>query len=251
VSSVQTLQYADLPARWGVSCERTPSVFRIAVEPSGWHSISTGYIVALSVLLFFTIAPLVVSLLTGHFEWPGILSGAVLYMVPVLVITVFLWRRFRQRILFVVTADTFTITTMGTSPRAHVISLPRNEVGQVKMNAYSGQLTLQHLGKDLLDFYVSPNGEVVEFVAAQLSDALAHPPTERAGQPFAPPPPTPTSRWRRPAALVASLLMFVIAVVLLFVVDEIVAKPIGAYMLLLSPVPVGIVLGTQPKKFWV
>ena len=249
MSSVQTLQYADLPARWGVSCERTPCAFRIAVEPSGWRSITAGYVVAIAVLLFCSGMPLVTGLRTGDMEWPAIIAGGIVYLLPALIIISFLWQRFRQRVLFVVTAGTFTHAAFGASRRGRVTSLPRAEIGYVKLNPYNGQLTVQHVGKDLLDFYVSPNRVVVEFVADQLSHAIAHPPTARAEQTL--PPQRPVSQWRRPVALIASLVLFVVALLLLFVVDGVIVKPIGAYMVLFASVPIGIAFGTQPKKFWV
>jgi hypothetical protein len=249
-ASLPTLQYADVPARWGVSVERTPSAFRLAVEPSGWRAITPGYIVAIGVLLFLSIGPIVGGRQAGRIEWPAVIINAIVYLVPALGIALFLWKRLRQRVLFIVTVETFTGATLDASGRGRVLSLPKAEVGYVKRNPYNGHLSVQHVGKDLFDFYVSPSREVVEYVAAQIAEALTDPPTEPAGNALSLPP-RPRSRLARPAAITASLIMALMGIILLFFVDHVIAKPVGFYILLFSAIPVGIAFGTQPKKFWV
>ena len=49
--NVPLIPYADLPARWGVSIERSPTSVRVVVPPvPGWRHLHKGYVVAFAVL---------------------------------------------------------------------------------------------------------------------------------------------------------------------------------------------------------
>ena len=253
MSSVPTLQYADLTARWGVSIEASPSAFRVAVQPTwGWGSVFAAYqkaaivffvLLALSVLTVLTQAPL---------EWPALAANALIYGMPLVIIATVVHARLRRRVVFEVTPDRVSYATLWPSGRGETMSWPRERIGYAKLNPYDHKMTLQIIGLDLLQVWISPKREVTEFVANKLDEALRTMPREPIPVGGGMPLPLLAVRSRslpRWAAFVISILMACGGVAL--IANQAAVAPLGAYLLLLSPFPIGIAYGTQPKKFWV
>ena len=254
MSPVQTLQYADLPARWGVSIDVSPSAFRIVVQPTfGWGSVFAAYQKA-AIVLFVLFAFSAWTVLTqAPLEWSALAANSLIYGMPLVIIATVVHAHLRRRIVFEVTPDSVSYATLWPSGRGDTMSWPRERIGYAKLNPYDHRMTLQLIGLDLLQIWVSPKREVTEFVGNKLDEALRTVPRERApaagsGTPLSPLK-VPSKSMPRWAPFTISVLMACGGIAVM--ASEAVVAPLGVYLLLLSPFPVGIAYGTQPKKFWV
>src|SRR5687768_9073869 len=62
------LPYADLPARWGVSVERSDKLVRVVVPPvPGWRHLHKGYFIGFTLLAAYMLGNLVPAIRRGEF----------------------------------------------------------------------------------------------------------------------------------------------------------------------------------------
>jgi hypothetical protein len=249
--TLPTLQYADLPARWGVSIEESPSAVRISVQPTfGLGSVFAAYQKAAIVFFLLLALGLLTVVMQRQIEWSAVAANTMVYGMPLLIIAMIVRARLRCRTVFEVTPDHVTYAKVWPSGRGDTTSWPRQRIGYAKLNPYNDQMTLQIIGQNLLQIWVSPNREVTAFVADKLDEALRTVTRESdTGVSSLPPlavPPRSLPRW---LLLTMSALMACTGIAIM--VSDTAVFPLGVYLVLLAAFPIGIAFGTQPKKFWV
>jgi hypothetical protein len=236
------LQYADRVTQYGVASLRQADLVRVVVPPVrrirdlGW-----AYPIGTIILLcFFGIS--VVPAVTLHEYVAGLINGAICFGGLVLMLLVLIYE-LRRRIIFEVTAEQFRVTYAGIPGTSRAV-WPRAAVEQARIVPSTGKLWLRIRGQDSLEIYLGSDRDANEYVAKTLTDALAAPLVKSDSAETAPE--VQTGRRSLPVvAVVISLLMVVAGVILCFYIT-----PCACYLLLLSPVPLGIALGTQNKEYY-
>lgn len=245
-ATLPTLQYAGLPAQWGVSVEQEPAFVRVVVQPQGWRSIHIGYITGLLLLSLQTVISVSVVLMEKPVEW-GALASASLYLIPIAAILAVVWMRARQRLVFMVTADRLVYAALWPSGNGRITSWPLASLAGVAFGPDGKRLIVRQPGRDTIELHVSPHADVAKYVVDLIAAAVAHPPVEPSNVDALLPMPR---RRRSPRRAVLAFCAFIgIAVVALTIRWP---EGIGAwvYLFILAAIPAGIVFGTQPKKFW-
>jgi hypothetical protein len=168
-----TLPYADLPARWGVSCERTPAGLSVVVPPvpswrylvksHGWIVIPFGIVLASAIVVRVLRLPTPLA----NVLWPLALWSVVL---PVVAWSA--WHRLRTRTVLRVTRDEFIIALVAPTGRCRAMRWPRSQVTDVKINPFSGKLLVRAEGHELTEHLLCPNAEVNEWLADAVRRAV-------------------------------------------------------------------------------
>src|SRR5205823_5486679 len=111
------LDYADLPARWGVCAERDPACLRVIVPPvPNWRYLVRSHL--WGVLLFgFGLCSAAATALTAPFS-PVNFVGVGIWTTLLAVVVAHAYARLRTRTILLVTADALTVTTCGPFGRA-------------------------------------------------------------------------------------------------------------------------------------
>jgi len=243
VSAAPLIPYAGTPARWGVTVLREPHLFRLTVPPlPSLRYLHPGYWIAFSILLVLMVFQ--VPLAPRH-HWHEVFIPIVTYTIPLSWVFTRAWVRLHRTLTFTITADTFTLTTHLGRRIGRTDSWPRSQIGSAHRNASSGQLIIRITGRDLRDVYVNPNRQVVDFVCAELTQALSATYTDPA--PLAPNAPIPEAqRATRPIIRVSWILSVVVTA--LFVLTYFV--PWIFWAGIVAAIPMGIYFGTQEKEYW-
>lgn len=242
------LTYADLPEQWGVSCQHEPAAVRVAVGPiRTWGPVFAMYRWWLVGLLAWLALQIGAMVNDRPILWEPIAVIGGVYGYVILLLLLIAYTRLRRRIVFEVTARRFTILIFAPGFSHRTQTWARNEIGDIRFNPYNGKLTVRITGQDLKDIYVSPNRPATEFVARTLDEALRKPLADVA--PEQPTPPKSPSPMVRSFALALSFALFLVGLVIFLTGGNF--APCGMYLLFLSAIPAGILLGTQKKEYWI
>jgi hypothetical protein len=178
-----TLAYADLPARWGVSVERTAQSLRLVIPPVPHvKDLPRAYLIGTALLAAFVTFFAVIALTRSS---PALddraLVSTVVYGSVLLLLIWHGWTRLSRRVALEVSASVLSIAHLARGGRVvSRTSWPRHQVGGAKYNPSSRKLTIRIIGINLVDVYVSPNRIVTEWVARVLDDALREIPVSTA-----------------------------------------------------------------------
>jgi hypothetical protein len=165
------LPYGDLPARCGVSVERSPRLVRVIVPPvPGWLHFAWPFHAGIVVLATLTIAIAIATLRSGDLAALGVnVSMYGLGLVCVLAVAI---GRLRRRLAIEVTSQSVAVTTLRRDRAVNRVEWPRASVSEIKVNPFSGKLMIRIAHTDAVEWFLGPNREVNETVAAILADAL-------------------------------------------------------------------------------
>src|SRR5688500_13119058 len=109
MSSVATLNYADLPARWGISTERTGSSLRVTIKPVlGWRPYFERYrkaiIWTLALSAYMALPPVVEWARSGGtFLWPHLVAAFGIAIPILLGIVVMIQHHARKTVVITIT----------------------------------------------------------------------------------------------------------------------------------------------------
>lgn len=246
------LPYADLPARWGVTVERSPAGVRVTVPPVRWNQLGRGWYVGIGVLVAVIVWIGVASLAAG--EIAAFWGNAAIYGMALTCVVLVAVERLRRRIAFEVTADRFGFVFSNVRRAFRAASWPRDKVADVRLNPQNGKLLIRVTGIDLVELYLGPNRQVNTFVAETLAGALHETFATAAGDdpasqsPAGPPSiggPAGPARWLLLGAGAALLLLG-----LAILVYPWPYRPLAFYAMVAAGVPFGIVYGTQDKDYY-
>jgi hypothetical protein len=173
MDTTPTIPYATAPARFDVSVEQDAHHVRVIVPPlPSWRMLGGGYTTVLAMLgavIALQIGAIAQSpssqlrgVLPAMIMWSLVLAGWIAYGV----VKLHRWR------IFTVTAARFAVTTRVGTGRSRTMSWPVAQVAQVKRVAASDHIMVRVIGRDWLEFAVSPDETVTSFVAETLDDAL-------------------------------------------------------------------------------
>src|SRR5262245_30617420 len=254
MTTAQTLlPYADLPARWGVAVQREADLVRISVPPvPGWRFLSLGFLFSIPLLAAITLAyfgTMTYWAVRGA-EWAPLIAPVAMYGCALLFVVVAAVGRLRNRSIFEVDSARLTIICQRGRTRQVIISTPRSMVVEVKFSQINRNLFVHVLGHDFIEVFISPNADVGRWVAEQIRAALKTVPlaVEGAAPVHRDTGDRLTSARARAVLLTIASGMACAGIAMLFMGT--VPRVIGGYLIFLAVVPVGIALGTQPKKFW-
>jgi hypothetical protein len=248
-ASPTTLAYADLPARWGVTVQRELSAVRIVVPPvPGWRFLPIGLQIAIPLLTLITAA--CVWSFTIATDWSASLFNTGLYGSVLLLVLAAAVHRLRNRYVLEVDSEKLTIARLLGRSRRLVVACPRPLVVEVKHSSINGMLFLHVGGHDFIELPVSPNAAISAWVAEQLRIALETVPlaVETAAVVQRGPETLVLNRRTQVVLLSAAGVMTCAGTAMLFMGAT--PRFIGAFLILFAILPVGIVFGTQPSKFW-
>jgi hypothetical protein len=208
----------------------------------GWAVIPLGFALTLATTTFFFRSPV--------YE-PSVLPPIGIYGSLFVLVAWHAWRRLHTRTVFRVTHDELTITLLSARGRGRTATWARREVTDVKVNSFSGQLLVRAHGREMVEYKLSPSREVTEWVAETVSAAVVDgkfkPDAGDAGPAKLLTIPFTTG----PARSILSAMGTCLALggALLLLVPGI--RPLGLLLMIVAAVPLGMVLGTQEKKFYV
>ena len=151
------LPYADLPARWGVSCERTPAGLWVVVPPvPNWRYLikSHGWVAIPFAIALCSVSMTLIGAPARDWEllWP-----VGFYSTVFVIVFWHAWYRLRTGTLLRVTHDELTIALVAPTGRCRATSWPRAAVTEVKVNPFSGRLLVRAAGRDMAEFSLSPS----------------------------------------------------------------------------------------------
>lgn len=246
-----TLPYADLPSRWGVTREQTPAGLWVVVPPvPSWRYLvkSHGWaVIPLGVAVTIAMTARVLRVPTWE---PAVLTPVGLYSALFVVVSWHAWKRLRTRTVLRVTHDEVTIALVSPTGRSHTTAWPRRQVTDVKVNPFSGRLLVRAQGREMVEYKLSPNREVTDWVARVVHDAIVggdfQPDTLAAGP--AKPLTVPFTSGPARSVLSAAGTCLALAGALLLIIPG--TRPLGLLLMVVAAVPLGIVLGTQEKEFY-
>jgi hypothetical protein len=250
-SASNILPYADLPQRWGVTCDRDGDVVRLHIPPvPGWKQLGRGLFVAIGTVGAIVITFVIVAVRNYPFgDAAPFFANAAMYGAVMIILALVAWERVHRRIVIEITPRTLRIARLVRGRPSGAYAWPRERVREVKFSRGNGKLLIRIAGADMVELFVSPKHEVTEWVAKTLNEAIhAGAPVTTHSRPQEwtdnSPPPMP----RGPAR--TALLAVAVAIALLGVIMVIKFGPPAIYIVLAAIVPVGIAMGSQKKEFW-
>lgn len=255
LQSLPTLQYADLPSRWGISVQRLPAGLRVIVPPvKSWRYLPRGYLAAV----------LICGGMSCWFIWmalgpqgrePGLVPNAIIYgCIGLGILAKAVWR-LRHQIVFDVTREQLTVASLDPWGRGERTSWQKREIGDVKFNPYNGKLLIRITGDDLLEYPICPQREVTRWVAETVRSAVfdeEFAPSQAPGGGLADfPAPRPPAHGRAVRyALAIVLAMGVVAGLVLLCFGQPIGMPALIVSLLGLVIICGLTYGTQEKEFF-
>ena len=168
-----TIPYASAPPASGITVEQDAHHVSVIVPPiASWRRLGNTYMTVLTVVAV-VVALHAVTLLQGSSRgmadvtpglviWSIVLAGWVAYGV----VKLHRWRT------FTVTASRFVMTTRIGSGRGRTMSWPVGLIANIKRVPASEHMIVRVIGRDWLEFAVSPDPGVTSFVADTLDHAL-------------------------------------------------------------------------------
>ena len=131
---------------------------------------------------------------------------------------------------------------------------PRDRISDAHINRYDGKLRFNLQGDDPVEISLSISRQANEWIVERLNLALRETSAPEQGHgsvdyasPFVFSDTAARSVRRERIALVICAIMMAIGVCMFFTP----LGPLGIYMIIFAAIPVGIVLGTQKKEFWI
>ena len=258
MNPVRTIAYEESPLRGGLSIERGGGAVRVLVPASrDWRHLprpAMGAIAAMALiaLLFVT---------AGLINWHGddrdalFINGA-LYTVVLGLILLAAHQRLYRTLIFELTAEALTVTTVAPAGERSIRVWRRDEVTGVTVHGENSNLILRLRGNETIELFAGSR-ETAEAVAAALSDGLA-------ALPPLPEPPTPDPARHQdnpaphakadalPTARLRKLLWwccgFLLAVAALFLLTGHACG--AAYLLLLAAAPAALAVGMGQKDVY-
>jgi hypothetical protein len=174
---ISTLPYADLPARWGIGVDRSPTSLRVVVPPvPSIQDLPRGLLfsaVALATLVCALSTMAAREWKSGTGDYRGPLMAAALYGSVLLLVCAFAWTKLMRRTVIEITSLTFILRRVSRGGRViSESSWPRTQIGGAKYNVSNGKMVVRIIGIEMLDIYVSPRRDVTEWVTRTIGDAL-------------------------------------------------------------------------------
>jgi hypothetical protein len=158
------LSYADPAAQLGIVIQRDGSGLRVIVpRPRGLRMLLTGHWVVF--LVFGT--RVVAAWDDGKLE----VFSAMICVVAFGHMVYTIWRRR----VFLVSGSEVRFGYLRPGGDIWEEAWPRESIGEIKMNPYSGKLLIRVTGKDMREYFVSSNRMVTQRVADVLSSELGRP----------------------------------------------------------------------------
>lgn len=251
MSAAPLIPYALIPARWGVTILREPHLLCITIPPlPSWRLVHRGYWIAaaifLAIFLSYAIDPRQRTNDSHHLAFPLAIYGSAF-----LAVVAKAWHRMRRWLTFTITAEHFTITKGAGQRIGRSRSWPRRHIHSAHRNVSSGQCVIRIAGQDLLDVYISPSREVVEFVCQQIEEGLrAEFITTNPTKPTEPRPAKPLAPATKPATRPSLIVSVIASIVLTGALLLVLIFPPLLYFLIIAAIPAGLYFGTQKKDYW-
>jgi hypothetical protein len=251
-SELPVLPYTDLPARWGVIAKCGQDGVRIIIPPvPSWRQLHRGFFIGAAVLGAIVVTISINVIRTGDV---GVIPAIAIYGIGLFFVILAAANRLTRRLIFQVNSGELSLETVGGWSGRRRGVWPLRDVGEIKFNPSNKKLLLRITGRDLVEYFVSPDVRVTQWVAEQLARALRE-------QPFTPTWPLASdvhdpadgarSPMRRSMLLALGVSMCAGGVLMMFF--DLPWPVLGIYVLLFSAAPFGIALGTRPPKkyYWV
>jgi hypothetical protein len=247
--ATQVLEYPDLLTRWGIAVEEDARGMRIVIPPvPAWRLLPRSYKFGLSILasmVAFHAATIFRSIGTGA-RWTDFVPPFVLDALGICIVLTMAYLRLYRRVTFEVTANRLRFASQNLL--AGTGDWPREDVIEIRLNEVNGKLIVRARGRDMSEFFISPERQVTRYVIEQLNAAMkkAYEPVPVAA-PFAP------INENKAIAIRRSLSVLAYGLLAIFVVIWILYPQSGQILLALlivAAVPLGIWLGTQKKDFF-
>lgn len=215
-----TLPYADLAGRWGVSVEYSTDRVRVVVPPvPSWRHLGKGFHIGIAVLAAINVAWWVGAAVGRRVPLEVLVWNCAIYGVPLLILLLIAAGRLRRRTVIEVSAAEVSVCSVGPRGDIRRRSWSRPLVSEIKLNRMNGKLLIRVAGNDLVEVYLAPNRELNAAVADVVAAALNDVPAMRLIPPADLPGPAPhgsETTLRRPLLVIASAVLFVTAVCLMF-----------------------------------
>jgi hypothetical protein len=250
------ISYADLPARHGVSRQLNESSLRLVVPPGRlWRMhpwVLVGIASTLGTMGFIALESVGTSgAMVGSADFWTLWINEAFYFALLTVLVIYLWQCWRSWIVLDVTPSELVVSRR-TSRATRQRRWPRTQIGEVRRNRSSNKLFVRIVGQEFVEIPISPDKDVVEYVAEEINSALWSLPlsAQALSSRIADSPPAAMPQGRsRNALLIAAIGIAACAVGMLFM-----GMPwsvLSIYIFAAAGIPAGIAMGTQGKKFWV
>jgi hypothetical protein len=253
-NGVNLLAYADLPARWGITREQTPTGLWVTVPPlPSWHHLVRSHGWGVGLLVYALILPLFELFDRSRPADPGLLIPVCLYGPLRLLVLWHAWSRLRTRTMLRVTRDVLTIARVSPAGRCNPVTWPKRIVTEIKRNPFSGKLLVRATGREMTEFPLSPNRDITDWVADTVRHGVFEEEFECADVTDRGPLDSLKAAARRThTRSVLSAIGFCLATVgvALLVVPGLIPFGLGLGLIFIAAVPLGIAMGTQEKKFY-
>lgn len=179
-AALPLLPYADLPARWGVAVERSPTSVRVVVPPvPGWRHLHKGFFIGFAAFGALLLAETASkwNVAGPQALWSALMSyGTALAFGVALAV-----QRLRRRTIIEVSDKMVSVRFLPSRRPTRYMSWPRDAVSEIRLNPFDDMLLIRVTGVDLVEVYLSPNREVNEAVAGMLAEALKSTESRRSG----------------------------------------------------------------------
>lgn len=253
-NGVNLLAYADLPARWGITREQTPTGLWVTVPPvPSWHHLVRSHGWGVGLLVYAVSFPFSELFDRSRPADPTLVFPVCFHGCLLVLVLWHAWSRLRTRTVLRVTRDALTIARVSPAGRCNPVAWPRQIVTEIKRNPFSGKLLVRATGCEMTEFPLSPNRDITNWVADTVRHGVFEEEFEQADVSDGDGGPLDllnAAARRARARSILSVLGFclvTVGVALLLVPGLI---PFGLGLIFISAVPLGLAMGTQEKKFY-
>jgi hypothetical protein len=243
--SAPTIPYATAPAACGVSVEQDAHHVRVIVPPiSNWRMLGGTYMTVLVIIAAVVALHAATFVRDSSRDPQGVIPPLILWSIVLAgwlaygVVKLHRWR------IFTVTAARFSITTRIGSGRGRTVSWPVGNIAHIKRVVASEHMLVRVIGRDWLEFAVSPDPAVTSFVADALDHALHAgllPVPIPAAQSVKPVQPV---HQASPATRAANIFLAVAFAALCLVF------PVVMLIAVVASIPLGIWYGTRDREYY-